>query len=56
MQTDQRRIIKLEQKSKHFVRNIEQKPSKIGFSISTPESVKFKIDFEAEDDESAVNK
>ena len=28
----------------------------IGFSISTPVSVKFKIDVEAEDDEGAVNK
>ena len=28
----------------------------IGFSISTPVSIKFKIDFEAEDDEGAVNK
>jgi len=35
---------------------IEQKSNMIGFSISTPVSVKFKIDFEAEDDEGAVNK
>jgi len=41
---------------KHFVREIEQKSNMIGFSISTPVSIKFKIDFEAEDDEGAVNK
>ena len=72
MQIDQRRIIKkwqeyqdkkysnkceLKQSEvKHFVREIEQKSNMIGFSISTPVSIKFKIDFEAEDDEGAVNK
>ena len=40
--------------AKHFVRNIEQNPKAIGFSITTPVSVEFKIDFEAEDDEEAV--
>jgi hypothetical protein len=41
---------------KHFVREIEKKSNMIGFSISTPVSIKYKIDFEAENDECAVNK
>ena len=41
---------------KHFVKEIKQKSNMIGFSISTQVSIKFKIDFEAEDDEGAMNK
>ena len=42
-------------KAEHFVRETQHRPTKNqGYSISTPVSVKFKIDFDAEDDEGAV--
>ena len=41
--------------AEHFVRETQHKPTKNqGYSISTPVSVEFKIDFDAEDDEGAV--